>query len=67
MSIVRRFSETRLESLLIRLLARWIEKWGGETCTFERRMLLTDNRGVIFTAPDGSEYQITIVQSKPAR
>ena len=32
--------------------------------SFDDAMLLTSNEGVILTADDGSEFQITIVQSR---
>lgn len=34
--------------------------------SFGEAGLLTNNEGVVLTLEDGSEYQITIVQSKPA-
>ena len=34
------------------------------TKTFEDAMILTSDKGLVITAEDGSEYQITIVKSK---
>ena len=35
--------------------------------TFEDLGVLTNNRGVVVTMKDGSEFQLTIVQSRHAR
>jgi hypothetical protein len=35
--------------------------------TFERAMLLTRDKGLIITLKDGSQFQITVVQSKFAQ
>ena len=32
--------------------------------TFEQAGVMTYNKGLVITLPDGSEYQITIVQSR---
>lgn len=32
--------------------------------TFEEKMLLTSNAGVVLNLADGSEYQITVVRSR---
>lgn len=32
--------------------------------TFENACLLTNDRGVVITADDGSEFQVTIIQSR---
>ncbi len=32
--------------------------------TFDEAGMMTYNRGVVITLPDGSEFQLTIVQSK---
>ena len=37
-----------------------------ELATFQERGILTDDAGLVLTAEDGSEYQITIVQSRAA-
>lgn len=40
---------------------------GVEWCaTFKEAEILTNNRGVVVVMTDGSEFQITIVQSRPA-
>jgi len=41
-----------------------IEKLARAT-SFEDAGILTNNRGVVFRMKDGSEFQITIVQSAP--
>ena len=43
-----------------------IEKLARAT-SFEDAGILTNNRGVVFRMKDGSEFQITIVQSAPPR
>lgn len=35
--------------------------------SFEDAMVLTSNRGLVVTLHDGSEYQVTIVQSRQPR
>ena len=47
------------ENPLIRKIAR--------ATSFEDAGILTRNRGVVLRMYDGSEFQITIVQSAPAR
>ena len=32
--------------------------------TFEEAGVMTYNKGLVITLPDGSEYQVTIVQSR---
>ena len=39
----------------------------SSVATFEEAGLLTRNRGVVLRMEDGSEFQITIVQSAPPR
>lgn len=67
----RRWYERRMESFLVRIFERMIYgKWSKSDSgrcnvrTFEEAMILTSNKGVVITTPDGSEFQITIVQSK---
>lgn len=36
----------------------------ARVATFEQRGVLTRNNGLVVTLADGSEYQVTIVQSK---
>jgi len=36
------------------------------TATFADADILTNNKGVVVTMKDGSEFQLTIVQSNPA-
>lgn len=35
--------------------------------TFEEQMVLTGNRGLVVRLHDGSEFQVTIVRSRPPR
>ena len=49
-----------IKELLIELL----ENEGLEVTTYEEAGLLTGNEGLVIKAEDGSEYQITIVQSR---
>ena len=46
------------------LMRELLENEGLEVATYEEAGLLTGNDGLVIKAEDGSEYQITIVQSK---
>lgn len=46
------------------LLRELLENEGLEVETYEEAGLLTRNDGLVIKAEDGSEYQVTIVQSK---
>ena len=35
--------------------------------TFEEAMIMTENKGLVIRLPDGSEFQVTINQSKRAK
>jgi hypothetical protein len=62
--------ELEMQELLQESLAFGDEQTGEQhikrILTFERAGLLTRNRGLVLTMADGSEFQITIVQSKLA-
>jgi len=58
-----RLSEKRFETKLVRLIERRIERAGGSVTTFRAAGVLTMNRGVVVTLPNGQEFQLTIVES----
>ncbi len=58
-----RLSEKRFETKLARLIERRIERAGGSVTTFRDAGVLTMNRGVVVTLPNGQEFQLTIVES----
>lgn len=45
-------------------ITEWLDR-PASCVTFGEAGLLTSNEGVVLTLEDGSEYQITIVQSRP--
>jgi hypothetical protein len=59
----RRISEKRFESKLARLLERRLEPIGGNVTTFHDAGVLTNNRGLVVSLPNGQEFQVTIVES----
>ena len=61
--------ETVVEETLLMLLSGEcdVEDTALESCrvrTFEDAGVLTYNRGVVIRLPDGSEFQVTIIQSR---
>jgi hypothetical protein len=54
----RRITEKRLETKLAALLERW-----AEVTTFRDARILTGNRGLVATFPNGRQFEITIVES----
>ena len=59
----RRISEKQFETKLVRLLERRLEPVGGSVTTFHNAGVLTMNRGLVVSLPDGQEMQLTIVES----
>ena len=59
----QRLSERRFETKLARLIERRIERAGGSVTTFHDAGVLTMNRGLVVTLPNGQEFQLTIVES----
>ncbi len=59
----RRMSERRFESKLAHLLERRLEQSGGSVTTFRDAGILTMNRGLVVSLPNGQEFQLTIVES----
>jgi hypothetical protein len=59
----QRLSERRFETKLARLIERRIERAGGHVTTFHDAGVLTMNRGLVVTLPNGQEFQLTIVES----
>lgn len=56
-------SERAIESRLQRMLEKVLDRSGGSVDTFNRRSILTDNRGLVVTLGNGQEFQLTIVES----
>ena len=54
----RRITEKRLETKLAVLLDRW-----AEVATFRSAGVLTNNKGLVLSFPNGQEFQVTIVES----
>jgi hypothetical protein len=54
----RRITEKRLETKLAQRLERW-----AEVQTFREAGVLTNNRGLVLSFPNGQQFQITIVDS----
>jgi hypothetical protein len=54
----RRITEKRLETKMAVLLERW-----AEVQTFCNAGVLTDNRGLVLSFPNGQTFQVTIVES----
>ena len=54
----RRITEKRLETKLATLLERW-----AEVQTFREAGVLTQNRGLVLSFPNGQQFQLTIVSS----
>ena len=54
----RRITEKRLETKLATLLERW-----AEVATFRDAGILTDNKGLVLSFPNGQEFQVTIAES----
>ena len=54
----RRITEKRLETKLATLLGRW-----AEVQTFRDAGVLTQNRGLVLSFPNGQQFQLTIVES----
>jgi hypothetical protein len=60
----KRYTEKKLERKLLDLFDRLLSQRGGWAETFEERGVLTNNRGLVITMPDRSEFQLTIVCSR---
>ena len=63
------FSEETLQDALKELITEGYDSY--EMCwenlrvqTYEQAGVMTYNKGLVITLPDGSEYQLTIVQSR---
>jgi hypothetical protein len=54
----RRITEKRLETKLAEQLERW-----AEVQTFRQAGVLTNNRGLVLSFPNGQTFQVTIVES----
>lgn len=63
MKAKRRTSEKKLETKLLDLFDRLFAERGGRAESFEERGVLTNNRGLVLTLPNGQEFQLTIVES----
>lgn len=63
------FTEETLQNALMELITEGCDSY--EMCwenlrvqTYEQAGVMTYNKGLVITLPDGSEYQLTIVQSR---
>ena len=63
------FAEETLQDALMELITEGYNSY--EMCwenlrvqTYEQAGVMTYNKGLVITLPDGSEYQLTIVQSR---
>ena len=63
------FTEETLQDALMELITEGHDSY--EMCwenlrvqTYEQAGVMTYNKGLVITLPDGSEYQLTIVQSR---
>ena len=63
------FTEETLQNALMELITEGCASY--EMCwenlrvqTYEQAGVMTYNKGLVITLPDGSEYQLTIVQSR---
>lgn len=59
----KRTTERGFEAKLGNLLGRVLGERGGVIRTFAEAMVLTNNRGLVVTMPNGQEFQLTIVES----
>jgi len=58
-----RLSEKRFEAKLARLLGRRLDATGGRVVTFHDAGVLTLNRGLVVSLPNGQQFQLTIVEN----
>ena len=59
----RRITEKRLETKLANLLERRLRRIGGSVNTFHEAGVLTMNRGLVISLPNGQEFQVSIIES----
>jgi preprotein translocase subunit Sec63 len=59
----KRISEKRFEAKLAQVLTAWLDSRGGYASTFEDNGVMTMNKGLVVTLPNGQEFQLTIVES----
>ncbi|GAB6166163.1 hypothetical protein JCM19992_21630 [Thermostilla marina] len=58
-------TEKRFETKLANLLTRRLASVGGHVTTFHDASVLTMNRGLVVTLPNGQQFHLTIVESTP--
>ncbi len=66
-STKEKFTEKSIEEMLKDACTEWELNFMPhvkDVCTFEEAGILTNNNGVVIEMVDGTEFQITIVQSK---
>jgi hypothetical protein len=61
----RPMTEERFEAKLGNLLERRLDPIGGHVTTFRDAGVLTMNRGLVVSLPNGQQFQLTIVESTP--
>ena len=62
----KKWTDKRVEKFMENLFSFFVnEKWEGEgdVRTFQSAAILTSNKGIVLQTPDGSEFQISIVES----
>ncbi|GAB6184524.1 hypothetical protein [Thermopirellula anaerolimosa] len=58
-------TEERFETKLANLLTRRLDPVGGHVTTFHDAGVLTMNRGLVVSLPNGQQFHLTIVESTP--
>lgn len=59
----KRITDQQVEAILGRFLVAWTSRKGGDVETFAEAGLLTSDRGLVLTLPNGQEFQVSIVES----
>ena len=59
------YTEDSVQDGLMSLLEGWDDSFEiSRVTTFENAGVMTYNKGLVITMPDGTEFQLTIVQSR---
>jgi hypothetical protein len=62
-------TDASIETILSDALSAWDEEWSDGNAfrrieTFEEAMVMTRDKGLVLHMPDGTEFQVTIKQSR---